>query len=242
MQVEPGAALRAFYAKMLSQLGPQDWWPARSRLEIIVGAILVQNTAWQNATLALKRLRVSGLLSLARLQKASPAEIETCVRPAGFFRQKARTIRNFLDWLERDCQGSLVNLFALQPKEARGRLLGIKGLGPETVDAILLYAGGHAIFVADSYTRRVLARHRMVHPEADYDDVQSFMHRHLPSKPDLFNEYHALLVSVGKQYCRRPAPQCTDCPLEGFLGPNQPVQLSSLPRAGNDHVDSKPAE
>lgn len=224
--MDPGAALRAFYAKMLSELGPQDWWPARSRLEIIVGAILVQNTAWQNAALALKRLRARGLLSLMRLQKASLTEIEACVRPAGFFRQKARTIRCFLDWLERACQGSLRNLFGLPPAEARDGLLQVRGLGPETVDAILLYAAGHPFFVADSYTRRILARHQMVHPGARYDDVQSFLHRHLPPEPELFNEYHALLVEVGKQHCRRPSPQCLHCPLEGFLGPHQPVELS----------------
>src|SRR5579863_1227919 len=150
--VEPEEVLRAFYAKMLSDLGPQNWWPARSRLEIIVGAILVQNTAWQNAAMALKRLRAKGLLSLAGLSKASLAEIEACVRPAGFFRQKARTIRNFLAWLERACQGSLGNMFGLPPELVRARLREIKGMGPETVDAILLYAGGHPFFVADSYT------------------------------------------------------------------------------------------
>jgi endonuclease III related protein len=228
--VESGVKLRAFYDKMLSALGPQDWWPARSRLEMIVGAILVQNTAWQNAALALKRLRAAGLLGLSRLSKAPLEEIEKCVRPAGFFRQKARTIRSFLDWLEGECKGSFGNMFSLPPDEARHQLLAIKGLGPETVDAILLYAGGHPFFVADSYTRRVLARHQMVHPAARYDDVQNFLHRHLPPEPDLFNEYHALLVEVGKQFCKRPEPLCNACPLEGFLGPNQPVGIS-LPAA-----------
>ncbi|HEV2352597.1 MAG TPA: endonuclease III domain-containing protein [Terriglobia bacterium] len=229
--LEPGAALRGFYDKMLSLLGPQDWWPARTRLEIIMGAILVQNTAWRNAALAIKRLRAQGLLSLARLRKASLEEIETCVRPAGFVRQKALTIRNFLAWLERECEGSLGIMFALAPRAARGALLEIKGFGPETVDAILLYAGGHPFFVADSYTRRILARHELVSPEAGYGDVQSFLHRHLPPDSGLFNEYHALLVEVGKQYCKWPSPQCLACPLEGFLGPNQPVQLS-LPAGG----------
>ncbi|HLY63764.1 MAG TPA: endonuclease III domain-containing protein [Terriglobia bacterium] len=219
----PGGALLAFYDKMLSEFGPQGWWPARSRLEVIVGSILVQNTAWQNAALALKHLRARGLLSLTRLRKASRTEIEICVRPAGFFRQKAGTIRNFLDWLEVACQGSLGKMFELQPEEARQRLLGIKGLGPETVDAILLYAGGHPFFVADSYTRRVLARHKIVGGKANYDQVQRFLHRHLPPDPDLFNEYHALLVEVGKRHCKRPSPECLDCPLEGFLGPDQPM-------------------
>jgi len=223
--VESGAKLRAFYDKMLAELGPQEWWPARSRLEMIVGAILVQNTAWQNAALALKRLRAGGLLSLGRLRKAPLAEIEKCVRPAGFFRQKARTIRNFLDWLEGDCNASLAKMFELPPDQARRQLMAIKGLGPETVDAILLYAGGHPFFVADSYTRRVLARHQIVHPEAGYAKVQNFLHRHLPPEPDLFNEYHALLVEVGKQFCKRPEPHCNACPLEEFLGPNQPVDI-----------------
>jgi len=215
--------LQAFYDKMLSQLGRQNWWPARTRLEVILGAILVQNTTWQNAVGGLRNLRIQGLLTLARLKMASQEEIETCIRPAGFFRQKALTIKNFLDWLEVACHGSLRCLFGLPPDITRARLLEIKGLGPETVDAIMLYAGGHPFFVADSYTRRVLARHQMVHHGANYKEVQGFLHRYLPPEPDLFNEYHALLVEVGKSYCKRPAPLCLDCPLQSFLGPNQPA-------------------
>src|SRR5579859_5822921 len=140
-KVEPGVMLRQFFAKMLAELGPQHWWPARTRLEIILGAILVQNTASQNAALSLKQFRQKGLLNLARLRGASRAELESCVRPAGFFRQKARTIQNFLVWLERNCHGSLNAMFSLQAEESRRQLLTVKGLGPETVDAILLYAG-----------------------------------------------------------------------------------------------------
>jgi endonuclease-3 related protein len=226
MEAKPGVVLRDIYARMFSELGPQDWWPARSRLEIILGAILVQNTAWQNAALGVKQLRARGLLRLDHLQKASLAEIENCVRPAGFYRQKARTITNFLDWLERDCQGSLTRMFGLAPHQARLQLLEIKGLGPETVDAILLYAGGHPFFVADGYTRRILARHQLVQPEARYEDVQKFLHRHLAPEPKLFNEYHALLVEVGKQHCKLRAPQCPLCPLEALLGQDQPVKLT----------------
>lgn len=229
---EPGKSLRNFFDKMLSELGPQDWWPARSRLEVILGAILVQNTTWRNATLALKHLRTRGLLHLARLKKAPLPEIETCVRSAGFFRQKALTIRNFLDWLEGACRGSLEHMFGIPPEEARSLLLGIKGLGPETVDAILLYAGGHPFFVVDSYTRRILTRHQLVHHAAKYDEIQRFLHHHLPTDPDLFNEYHALFVEVGKRYCKRPSPECMDCPLEGFLGPNQRVRLALPAKRG----------
>src|SRR5579859_4332478 len=140
-KVEAGVTLRQFFAKMLVELGPQDWWPARTRLEIILGAILVQNTAWQNAALALKQLRQRGLLNFTRLRSASRVELESCVRPAGFFRQKTRTIQNFLVWLERNCHGSLKTMFSQEAEESRRQLLTVKGLGPETVDAILLYAG-----------------------------------------------------------------------------------------------------
>jgi endonuclease-3 related protein len=226
-QVEPSAALRRFFSKMLAELGPQDWWPARTRLEIILGAILVQNTAWQNAARALKHLRKKGLLNMGRLRTASQIELEGCVRSAGFYRQKAGTIRNFLDWLDSTCGGSLTDMFALAPHELRRQLLQLKGLGPETVDAILLYAGQRPFFVADNYTRRILARHEMVHPSASYGEVQEFLHHHLPADPNLFNEYHALLVEVGKQYCKRQVAQCGDCPLQVFLQPHQPIKLSA---------------
>jgi len=226
-QVEPGVTLRQFFAKMLAELGPQDWWPARTRLEMILGAILVQNTAWQNVDLAMKQLRKKGLLKMARLRKASLIELEGSVRSAGFYRQKARTIRNFLAWLDDTCRGSLTDMFALAPAKLRHQLLQVKGLGPETVDAVLLYAGQHPFFVADNYTRRILARHEMVNPGADYAEVQQFLHQHLPADPNLFNEYHALLVEVGKQYCKRQMPHCGECPLEGFLEPHQPIDLSA---------------
>jgi endonuclease-3 related protein len=219
MQPEVGAAeeLRRYYETLLHRLGPQRWWPARTRLEVVLGAILTQNTAWTNATLALSRLRRVGLLRLSRLQRASLADLEECVRPAGFYRQKASTIRDFLDWLTRTCDGSLATLFARPAEEARRELLKIRGLGPETVDAMLLYAGRCPIFVADAYTRRILARHGLVPARAGYSAVQKFLQRHLPADQALFNEYHALLVEAGKRFCRRREPDCKACPLKAFL-------------------------
>ncbi len=219
-QAEPGKELQQYYVKLLQELGPQRWWPARTRLEVILGAILTQNTAWRNAALALTSLRRAGLTNLARLRKASRAELETCVRPAGFFRQKARTIRNFLDWLAVAHRGSLNSFFTTPPAELRRHLLELKGVGPETADAILLYAGQQPFFVADAYTRRILARHKFVSPIGDYSEAQEFLHQHLTPDPALFNEYHALLVEVGKRYCKRQAPQCAGCPLEPFLPGN----------------------
>jgi len=209
--------LSRFYFALQGRFGPQHWWPARTRLEVVLGAILTQNTAWYNATLALRNLRQSGLLGWQGLRRAALPSLEACVRPAGFYRQKARTIRNFVDWLSLRHAGSLYRLFSQPPEELRRQLLGLKGLGPETVDAILLYAAQRPRFVADAYTRRVLARHGFVPIAADYHQTQEFLHAHLPRQALLFNEFHALLVEVGKKHCRPHSPRCTGCPLEEFL-------------------------
>jgi endonuclease III related protein len=214
---EPSELLRRYFESMLREYGPQRWWPARTRLEVILGAILTQNTSWQNAALAVQGLRKSGLLSLAKLKCARRARIESLIRPAGFYRQKARTIRNFLDWLNGNCAGSLARMFNRPGAELRRQLLEIKGLGPETVDAILLYAGNLPYFVADAYTRRILARHTLLTEGAGYGKTQQFLHSHLHADARLFNEYHALLVETGKRYCRRSIADCQGCPLERFL-------------------------
>jgi endonuclease III related protein len=217
--VAPGATLRSYYARLLEDLGPQAWWPARTRLEVVLGAVLTQNTSWLNAARALKRLRQAGRLSLAGLRSTHQSELESLIRPAGFFRQKARAISSFLGYMQGTYKGSLARLFARPAEELRRDLLGLKGFGPETVDAILLYAGRHPYFVADAYTRRILARHELVAPDAGYSEAQAFLHQHLAADPALFNEYHALLVEVGKRYCKRPAPRCEKCPLQEFLPP-----------------------
>jgi len=212
-----GDLLSRYYLALQGRFGPQQWWPARTRLEVIVGAILTQNTAWHNATLALRNLRQAGLLSWQTLRRADPPTLEACARPAGFYRQKVRTIRDFVEWLEQRHSGSLRRLLALPAKELRCQLLDLRGLGPETVDAILLYAAGYPHFVADAYTRRVLARHGFVPAAAGYHETQAFLHAHLPRRAYLFNEFHALLVEVGKKHCRPQSPRCSGCPLEEFL-------------------------
>jgi endonuclease-3 related protein len=213
----PGSLLSRYYSVLRGRFGPQQWWPARTRLEVILGAILTQNTAWHNATLALRNLRQAGLLSWQGLRRAPLPRLEACLRPAGFYRQKARTIRDFVDWLARQHAGSLLRLFSLPAEQLRGQLLSRKGLGPETVDAILLYAAERPLFVADAYTRRVLARHGFVSAAADYHETQEFLHAHLPREAPLFNEFHALLVEVGKRHCKPQSPRCAGCPLEEFL-------------------------
>ena len=212
-----GDALPRYYLALQGRFGPQQWWPARTRLEVILGAILTQNTAWHNATLALRNLRQAGLLSWPALRRADSGALEAAVRPAGFYRQKARTIREFVAWLERRHSGSLRRLLAVPAEELRLQLLDLRGLGPETVDAILLYAAHYPHFVADAYTRRVLARHGFVPAAAGYHETQAFLHAHLPRRASLFNEFHALLVEVGKKHCRPQSPKCAGCPLEEFL-------------------------
>jgi endonuclease-3 related protein len=210
---------------LVGRLGPQGWWPARTRLEVILGAILTQNTSWKNVQLAIRRLGNAGLLSLAALASGTRSEIEAAIRPAGFYRQKAQTIQTFMAWLGRSYQGSLNALFARPPEELRQELLAVRGFGPETVDAILLYAGRQPFFVADAYTRRILSRHGWVSEDAGYREVQEFLHRHLPPDQGMFNEFHALLVETGKRHCKRQAPCCEGCPLEEFLRPQRDLSL-----------------
>jgi endonuclease III related protein len=219
--VEPGEVLETYYEELLRQFGPQGWWPARTRLEVILGAILTQNTTWQNAARAIARLRDCGLLRWNRLRRASIKELEECVRPAGYFRQKARTIQTFVQWLDSAHQGSLDALFGQPPELVRSQLLGLRGLGPETADVILLYAGKVPFFVADAYTRRVLARHHLISAEDGYTSAQQFLHRHLPADEEFFNEFHALLVETGKRHCKRKAAECRGCPLEPHLPANE---------------------
>jgi len=216
-EAAPGETLRQFYLTLLESFGPQGWWPARTRLEIILGAILTQNTTWRNATLALKNLRKSGLLTWRALRQASLEELESCVRPAGFYRQKARTIHDFADWLERTLAGSLDSLFSMKPARGRQELLSLKGIGPETADAILLYAGRQPLFVSDAYTRRVLSRHQLLPATANYESAQQFLHNHLAADEAMFSEFHALMVEVAKRYCQRQVARCEACPLRRFL-------------------------
>ncbi len=212
--LSPRAELLGYFSNLLGHFGPQHWWPAQTRLEVILGAILTQNTSWNNVFLAIGELRHKDLLAKARLMNAKALEIEAAIRSSGFFRQKTRTIRGFMDWLQRNHSGSLRRALAQPPLVLRRELLALRGIGPETADAILLYAGDRPFFVADAYTRRILGRHGWLAEGAGYDETQQFLHRHLPRDPVLFNEFHALLVETAKRHCHRVNPVCSGCPLE----------------------------
>lgn len=214
---ETQEVLRTYYQSLLTHFGPQGWWPARSRLEVILGAILVQNTAWNNAALAIRALRQARLLGLRQLREVSSADLEPLIRPAGFYKQKARAIKTFVDWVFAGSGGSLPRVLAHPESVLRKKLLSLKGIGPETADAILLYAAQRPVFVADAYSRRIISRHGMFPANWSYAPASQFFHQNLPRDAAFLNEFHALLVEAGKRFCRKDKPDCTPCPLAGFL-------------------------
>jgi endonuclease III related protein len=216
------ARLLRLYRGLMAHHGPQRWWPARTPFEVAVGAILVQHTAWPGAALAVAALRARGLLNPRRLVATPVVQLEALVRPSGTYRLKARRLLDFARWLLAREGGDfrVLRLAPLGP--LRREILAVPGLGPETADAILLYAAGRPVFVADAYTRRVLARHRLLPGRTGYEDARRFIEAHLPSDPALFNELHALLVAVAKSHCRT-VPHCATCPLRFDLGGRPPA-------------------
>ncbi len=208
-----GRALRRYYRRLYRHFGPQRWWPARTRFEVILGALLTQNTSWANVEKALNNLRHKDLLNSSRLLRVRVPQLQQLLRPSGYFRQKTRAVRLFLTHLNARYGGSLRRMLARPAAELRNELLNLNGIGEETADSILLYAAGRPVFVIDAYTRRVMSRHGLASERATYGELQDVFHRHVPSQASLFNEYHALLVSVGKSYCHRRQPNCDACPL-----------------------------
>lgn len=226
--------------------GPQDWWPAHTRFEVIVGAFLTQNTAWTNVERALRRLRAEGVLNLDGIRRTPMPKLAQMIRSSGYFRQKAQRLKNFVSYLDARYRGSLERMFAQPTDKLREELLALNGVGPETADSILLYAGGHPVFVVDAYTRRVFERHGLITTKARYEDIRRLVERALPQAlpPDwdqppasplagrrrhkfairratpaarAFDEFHALLVQTAKHHCLKAQAQCSGCPLERFL-------------------------
>ena len=192
------ARLLRLYRDLLRRYGPQQWWPGQSAFEIAVGAILTQHTAWTSAARAVAALRQRRLLTPERLVAIPESELADVIRAAGTYRLKARRLRAFTEWLLVRFGGRVHGLRRAPLGALRRELLTVSGLGPETVDAILLYAAHRPVFVADTYTRRVLGRERLLPATAGYEDARAFIEAHLPSDPALFNEFHALLVAAGK--------------------------------------------
>jgi len=206
------ALLKDIYKRLSSFYGPQRWWPADTPFEMMVGAILTQNTSWSNAARAIENLRKARLLDPGRLSRVSEKRLARLIRSSGYFRQKASRLKIFSRYLSDAYGGKIERMKRIPLDPLRKELLDLPGIGPETADSMLLYALGKPSFVVDAYTRRVLARHSLIPWRASYDEIQRFFVQGLPPKAPLFNKYHALLVAVGKDLCRKH-PQCQGCPL-----------------------------
>lgn len=231
-----GAVLRSYLETLSKTLRPMRWWPARTPFEVIVGAILTQNTAWQNVEKAIRNLRREHLLTPRAIENVSGQRLARLVRPSGYFRQKTKKLKAFVRFLRKEYGGSLARMFKTPTLELRERLLNVHGIGRETADSILLYAGGHPIFVVDAYTHRILGRHGLAPGKPagkpDYEAVRSLFETNLPLDARVYNEFHALLVNVGKNWCRSREPRCFACPLQRYLPPNSVLSergATSLP-------------
>jgi len=214
--------LRRAYELMRAHFGHQHWWPGETPFEVCVGAILTQNTSWSNVERAIGNLKAAGVLDPRRLYALEERQLAEFICPAGYFNVKARRLRSFLRVLVEGYAGKLKRLFAGDTAEVRARLLGINGIGPETADSMLLYAGGHHSFVIDAYTKRIFHRHGWCGMEADYHELQelcrnSLNHQAEKRRLDYWQDYHAQIVMVGKHYCRGRAAKCEACPLREML-------------------------
>ena len=208
--------LKDIYKRLYKYFGPQHWWPGDTRLEIIVGAILTQNTSWSNVEKAIKNLKERKLLSSPlKLSALGASRLAGLVRPTGYYNIKARRIRNFLAFLSSQYASSLKKMSFQETGELRRQLLQVNGVGPETCDSILLYAFKRPVFVVDAYTKRIFSRHGIFNHDLGYDDVQRIFTSSFPSDYRVYNEYHALIVRLGKEFCA-PQPNCEGCPLKGL--------------------------
>jgi len=217
--------LQDYYHSLFDAHGPQHWWPGRSRFEVIVGAILVQNTAWTNVESAIRNLRRAGLLAPAKMRAAAPDSLAQLIRPSGYFRQKAKKLKAFVAFLSDEYSGSLAKMFLTPTDELREQLLAIHGIGPETADSILLYAGSRPVFVVDAYARRIMERHGLASRDHSYEQLRALFEASLPREPQVFNEFHALIVHAGKNFCRKSVADCSDCALRRFLPVDSPLRV-----------------
>ncbi len=215
MKPNRASDLEEIYRRLYRRFGPQSWWPGETRLEIMVGAVLTQNTNWTNVEKAILSLKKARALSVAALEEIPVKKLAALIRPSGYFNIKAKRLKNFIRFIVREYGGNCAAMKKTPLPELRKKLLSVNGIGPETADSILLYALDKPVFVIDAYTKRFLSRHNFIARDADYHAVQELFASAL--KPDVqkFNEYHALIVHLGKHFCRTK-PSCEACPLHDF--------------------------
>ena len=208
--------LTEIYELLDDHFGPLNWWPAETPFEVMVGAVLTQNTNWKNVEKSLDTLKQADLLSFEALLFMPETELAGYIRSSGYYNLKAKRLKNLLHMIETDYGGSLETLFNDDTSRARQALLSVKGIGPETADSILLYGGNHPIFVVDAYTHRILSRHNLIPETCDYATIHDLFMDNLEHDARVFNQYHALLVRTAKEYCKKSNPVCDKCPLNGI--------------------------
>jgi endonuclease-3 related protein len=203
------------YETLYKAYGPRHWWPGETPFEVMVGAILTQNTSWRNVEKAIQNLKARKVLHVRGIHQLKRNQLASLIRSSGYFRIKADRLKAFVNFLLENFDGELKRMMKEEVETLRQKLLKVKGVGPETADSVLLYGLKKPIFVVDAYTKRILLRHSMISDKASYEEIQKLFMDHLPHKERLFNEYHALLVHLGKTLCKK-IPRCDRCPLEGI--------------------------
>jgi len=203
----------SIYRALFRAYGPQHWWPGDTPFEVLVGAVLTQNTSWTNVEKAIANLKRERVLTFSRMLNVAPGKLALLIRPSGYFNIKTKRLRNLLSFIHTSYSGSLVKMFSADPSRLRQQLLEVNGIGQETADSILLYAGEKPFFVADAYTKRILSRQGLIADNADYNTVQDLFMNNLTQNASFYNEYHALIVKIGKTHCRKVKPLCSDCPI-----------------------------
>ena len=208
--------LLKIYEALNGYFGDLHWWPADSPFEVMVGAVLTQNTAWTNVEKAISALKENNLLSPEALHRIEEAILAGVIRPSGYYRMKAKRLKSLVRFFINEYSGNIDTMSREDLTVLRAKLLTVRGIGPETADSILLYACRKPVFISDAYTKRILQRHQMIREDADGSKIRTLFMSHLPNSVSLYNQFHALLVQTGKQFCRK-IPKCDLCPLRSLM-------------------------
>ncbi len=212
LKTQTNQKLMEMFSLLFDHYGPRNWWPAETELEMMVGAILTQNTNWKNVEKAIENLKRSNTISLKNLSSISISELAQKIRPAGYYNIKAKRLKNLISFIVNHYNGNMKKLLEDETQALRQGLLSVNGIGPETADSIILYAANRPVFVIDAYTHRILNRHDMTEDQSTYQELQELFMDNLPEDSSLFNEFHALIVETGKDFCKKK-PLCEGCPL-----------------------------
>jgi endonuclease-3 related protein len=223
--------LMEIYSKLYQAYGPRHWWPGDTSFEVMVGAILTQNTSWRNVEKVIQKLKRKGVLNPRGMHHLKKSQLAPLIKSSGYYRIKTDRLKFFIDFFFEEYDGNVKKMGRERLGVLREKLLGVKGIGPETADSILLYGLRKPIFVVDAYTKRILSRHGLISEKASYEEVQKFFMNHLPMDEKLFNEYHALLVHLGKTVCKK-IPRCDICPIKGIAhsAKRKAIRIVSFPR------------